>query len=222
MCRYLLALRLFLLILLGAPYGLLAEEQLASSLSHRLLNSERIANRYGNYGIEVVFQSSDHRISNLYSTDDGTRITRTLAVVIFLQPVSPSIAALHKSVLSGQSLGATFKNNGWHVSKVNLDIETLVVGNDGGKIQGLMGLADEHELALHTYLVRLSRGDPLEGEVRQASESIDYAVIAELHHPDYLDVEAVKAIHGETMDVSESGQSFTEPMRRVLLEFIAR
>ena len=218
MSGYPIAFRCFLLILVCAPYSLLAEQGTAR-LSDGLLNSERIAQRFGNYGIEVGSQNRDHRVSNLYSEEKGTRTTRTLAVVDFLEPVSPSIAALHESVLSGASLGATFKSNGWRVSKINFNIEKLVVADHSGKVQGWMRLEGEHELALHTYLVRLSKDGPQEGKKGQ---SIDYAVIAELHHPDYLDLEAVKAIHGETTDLSKSGQTLTNTARSALLEFITR
>ena len=218
MSGYPIAFRCFLLILVCAPYSLLAEQGTAR-LSDGLLNSERIAQRFGNYGIEVVSQNRDHRVSNLYSEEKGTRTTRTLAVVDFLEPVAPAIAELHESVLRGQSLGATFKNNGWRVSKVNLNIETLVVDDHTGKVQGWMGLSGEHELAVHIYLLRLGRDDPVNGKTGQI---IDYAVIAELHHPDYLSPEAVKAIHGETTDASTSGQTLAILARTALLEFITR
>lgn len=49
-----------------------------------LLNSERIAQRYGSYGIEVLASDCGLRVSDLYSGEQTDRVTRTLAVVRFL------------------------------------------------------------------------------------------------------------------------------------------
>ena len=47
-----------------------------------LLNSERIAEKFGNYGIEVLEQNP-LRVSSLYSVEHGQRVCRTFAIVMF-------------------------------------------------------------------------------------------------------------------------------------------
>jgi hypothetical protein len=66
-----------------AIFCLIAEvwPQSRSGQDQPLLNSERISQRFGSYGIEILDASSDYRISNLFSDEDGLAITRTFAIV---------------------------------------------------------------------------------------------------------------------------------------------
>lgn len=215
MSRFLRAIYYPLLILICAPGWSQASEK-STDLSSKLLNSQRIADRFGNYGIDVLSQDQDYRISDLYSEHKGLRTTRTLAVVDFLSPISPAISNLHASVLGGQSLGATFKGNGWKVSKINIALESLHINDGTKKVQGWMQLVGDIDLAMHVYLLRISK-DSSETEPGQV---IDYAVIAELHHPDYLDLQALKKIHGESAPFPNLTEIFTNSIRSTLIEFI--
>lgn len=224
MSRFLRAIYYSLLILICTPANSLSEEG-STDLSDQLLNSERIANRFGNYDIEVVSQNQDYRISNLYSEKNGVKTTRTIAVVDFLHPVDPQIADLHESVLNGQSLGATFKNNGWKVSKINVALETLSLGDKAIKIHDWMKLAGDNELAMHVYTLKLSKDSSAtknqeDGDRMTDQVDIDYAVIAELHHPDYLDLDSLKKIHGEPARFSNLTEVLTSSIRSTLLQFI--
>ena len=65
----------------GAETAAQAERANAPSPERReLLNSERIAQRFGSYGIEVLESDGRVRVSNLYSNEQGGRICRTFAV----------------------------------------------------------------------------------------------------------------------------------------------
>ena len=46
----------------------------------QILNSERIEQTFGSYGIDVVFSDSSLRISNLYSMESGAPVTRSRTI----------------------------------------------------------------------------------------------------------------------------------------------
>ena len=210
MSRVLRAIYYSLLILICAPASSHAAQD-STNLSDKLLNSERIAERFGNYAIEVISQDEDYRISNLYSQSNDVKTTRTLAVVDFLSPVDSSILELHQRVLQGESLGATFKGNGWQVRKISVAVEPVPVGPEAKLLKDWMHLSADMDLAMHVYLLKLAKDN---------EKVIDYAVIAELHHPDYLDIAAIKQIHGEPVGFSNITEILTNSIRSTLIEFI--
>ena len=101
------------------PQIVLAAALSACSLQPELLNSERIEQRFANYGIEVLTQESGVRRSNLYSSEGNLRTCRTYAVVEFVDPASAELATEHQAVMDGQSIGSTFQTAGWQVQKLN-------------------------------------------------------------------------------------------------------
>ncbi len=150
------------------------------------LNSESIAARFGNFGIEILAHeavpgSAAVRRANLYSTHDGTRICRTYAVTRFNQRVPGLIAEEHARVLAGGSIGATFKAGGWQVSKATRYLGEIDAASAGPAVTSLMRLAGEPVLAMHVYRMWLIKD----------SQAIEYATIIEVHHPDYLDLAAL-------------------------------
>jgi len=140
------------------------------------LNSERIEQRFGSYGVEVLDSSMTRRITNLYSLDENHKICRTLALVLFDEAMNPAIKAEHNQITAGGSIGAVFKENGWTIMKVNLDLGTVNVSDEGSLIEKNMGISLPAELAMHVYRFKL----------RKAETTIDYATIVEIHHPAYL------------------------------------
>lgn len=158
----------------------------ACAVEPESLNSERIEQRFGSYGIEVLSQSSDVRHSNLYSLHDGQKVCRTYAVVRFVGDIDPQLLAAHMAVLSGESIGATFKAGGWTVAKATLYIGRLRL-DDTTPIAQVMQLEDTADIAVHVYRLVLEGG----------GESIDYATIVEAHHPDYLDEQELLQLYGE-------------------------
>jgi hypothetical protein len=56
------------------------------------LNSERIEQVLGSYGIDVLYSEPQLRLSSLYSTHAGTEITWTLAIVGYPDVVDPRLA----------------------------------------------------------------------------------------------------------------------------------
>lgn len=158
----------------------------ACAMEPELLNSERIEQRFGSYGIEVLSHTDDVRRSSLYSNEGGMRVCRTYAVVQFMDEAMPGVAAAHAEVLAGESIGATFKSSGWEINKVTLYIGELPMNDLSHSIAEIMNLEKPADLAVHAYQLILSKGD----------QTIEYAMIAETHHPEYLRVRELDSLYG--------------------------
>lgn len=150
--------------------------------ARELLNSERIAAAFGNYGIEVLEQDDAVRVSNLYSTTDGDRTCRTFAVVRY-EAIDPEIREEHTAIVSGGSIGAVFAAAGWEVRKTHLRYGELAATP---RLSTLMGTAAGTPLGMHVYALDVAR----EGLTHP------YAVLVEIHHPDYLGSDDLQAIYG--------------------------
>jgi hypothetical protein len=151
-----------------------------------LLNSERIVQRFGSYGVEVLDADDNRRVSNLHSMDSSSgRICRTYAVVEFDQPVDSRLLAEHERVVSGESIGTVFSNAGWTIRKESLFIGESDASDYEDNLGRLMRIESEQALATHRYRFIVSRDEQL----------IGYATITEVHHPDYLDAAQLHAIY---------------------------
>ena len=82
----------------------------------------------------------------------------------------------HSRVLAGDSIGETFKEDGWDIRKNTLYIGTIRLPGARTEVGELMRLSGAHDLALHIYQLVL---------VRDINE-LEYATILEAHHPEYL------------------------------------
>jgi len=141
-----------------------------------LLNSERIEQRFGNYGIDILAGDANLRRANLFSAADGRKTCRTYAVVYFSNDRHDDYRLEHELVLAGGSLGAVFKASGWNVQKQTLCITALDLDSVTSPIAELMNLADDHTPAVHVYRLLIGKNNTV----------FEYAIIAEAHHPDYL------------------------------------
>ena len=150
-----------------------------------VLNSERIEETFGSYGVDVLQAGERIRVSSLYSEDAGGKVTRTLAVVEFAGRVSRNLASEHEAVLAGGSLGAVFKSAGWQIDKINQYVGDLEVGPRQAPVFELMQIEPVETLAAHVYLFVVSRDE----------QSYTYATIVELHHPDYLSAAELEIIY---------------------------
>lgn len=140
------------------------------------MNSERIESEFGSFGIEVLERSARKRVSSLYSLHEGIRICRTYATVEFTLPVPGALSWEHSRVVSGESIGAVFKSGGWRIDKRPVAVGHMDLTPDDGEIIEAMRLDAPTRVALHRYIFAVTR----EGK------AFDYAVITELHHPQYL------------------------------------
>jgi len=167
-----------------------AEPSAVDILSHPLGNSERIRLRYGSYGINILNNNTDFRISSLYSTHDNVKTSRTIAVVAFQDINEQAFSKEHDAIINGQSIGIVFKNNGWVIDKQHQFfgvIETPVhyfsespPPAESGKTQS----------AIHVYSLM----------VRKAGLEFHYATIAEIHHPNFLQLSDLAGIYGSKFE----------------------
>lgn len=158
------------------PLSVVAAAMSACALEPELLNSERIEGRFGSYGIEVLSNESGLRRSNLYSTENGIRTCRTYAVVRFTGQSSTLVDTEHEQILAGNSIGAIFKANGWSIHKESLYVGTLQLEKATSQIAKLMRVDIDTEVAMHIYSLLLEKD----------GQALEYAMIMELHHPEYL------------------------------------
>lgn len=167
------------------PLPVLAAARSACVVESELLNSERIAAEFGNYGNEVLSSASGIRRSSLYSGEGDARVCRTYAVVRF-DDVPANIASdEHASILAGSSIGAIFKANGWAVYKETVYVGELALPVGKHPLRSLMHLENALSLAIHVYRLYL----------RKDSQIIEYATILESHHPDYLGREELESLY---------------------------
>ena len=141
-----------------------------------VLNSERIQQQFGSYGVDVLTSEPGLRRSSLYSVAEDDRICRTYAIVRFAGEMDDSYSHEHTKVLEGNSLGNVFKTNGWGIRKQTLHIGSISINATDGQIFDLMRLVAERSLALHVYQLLLTKNEQI----------FEYATILEVHHPDYL------------------------------------
>jgi hypothetical protein len=153
------------------------------------LNSDLIRQKFGSYGVAVLYASSEQRISSLYSIDRQDQVTRTFAVVDFQRPIPPELAAEHARVSTGASIGEVFRAAGWRIEKHHIFIGELEVGETHARIGHLMGIPLPRELAAHAYRFVAASDDT----------SLNYATITEIHHPEFLDVAALTSLYGEML-----------------------
>ncbi len=158
------------------PPSVLAAVLSACATESVILNSERIERRFGSYGIDVLASEAGLRRSSLFSYDGDMTTCRTYAVVQFADEAEARCVDAHSRVLAGDSIGETFKEDGWDIRKNTLHIGTIRLPEVQTEVGDLMRLSGAHDLALHIYQLVL---------VRDVNE-LEYATILEAHHPEYL------------------------------------
>lgn len=155
-----------------------------------LANSERIYLKFGSYSIDIIENNSAIRVSSLYSTHDGVRIIRTVAVVAYPGKIEEAFRKEHFAIVSGQSIGTLFKSRGWEIEKHHQyfgEIETSnglfceTANSDG---------TQQTQSAIHVYTL----------VIKKNNTSFEYASIAEVHHPEFLKLDDLAAIYGSAFE----------------------
>ena len=141
-----------------------------------LLNSERIEQRFGSYGVDVLASEAGLRRSSLYSLDNRQRVCRTYSIVRFTDHPDDSYGHEHTKVLAGNSLGQVFRSHGWSIHKQTLHIGSVQAEGPASQVCALMMLEAGQTLALHVYQLLLVK----------KTQVFEYATIIEAHHPDHL------------------------------------
>jgi len=163
------------------PPGVLAAAISACATESIKLNSERIEQRFGSYGLEVLASEAGLRRSSLYSFDGDSSTCRTYAVVRFADQLDECYGREHAKILEGNSIGAIFRDNGWDIFKKTLYVGNVRLPGTPSDIARLMRLSGSHDLALHVYQLDIVRAD----------RAFEYATIMEAHHPEYLSARAL-------------------------------
>lgn len=154
------------------------------------LNSDRIREIFGTYGVEVLHADSTIRLSSLFSGEGDDKTCRTLAIVEIHQPMASQIAAAHDRIAAGGSIGEVFREAGWGIRKINPIITDAAPPDVGLDIEALMATELPPTLATHTY----------DFVVEKNGNRYTYATITEVHHPDYLTTEDLRDIYVEIPD----------------------
>ncbi len=150
------------------------------------LNSERIEGCFGSYGVEVLVSEGRQRVTSLYSVENSLRVLRTFAVTEFEPDLNPALSRALTQILSGESIGATLKSEGWAVDKSHRYIGVIAAGAYFVQLARLDSGWLGRPLAIHVYDLRASR----------AGQTLAFATIAEVHHPNYLSVADLEHIYG--------------------------
>ena len=168
-----------------------------------LLNSQRIEKVFGSYDIEVLKTEEQLRVSDLHSISDGVRTTRTLALVSYDESIDQELTNEHSHIVRGRSIGEVFLENTWTVEKENRYFGELAASADLAPLYRRMGDIEPSALAVHIYELFVRKGDL----------RVHYADIAELHHPEYLDLEDLQAIYAEFF---EENRQIDESVKQTL------
>ena len=174
------------------PLVVLAAALSAWAIEPELLNSERIRERFGSYGIEVISGQPDMRRSSLYSVEGEIRTCRTYALVRFSWQPDANVGPEHEQILAGHSIGEIFKASGWEIQKESLYVGEVRLETPQHPVATLMRLQSAQHVAMHVY--RLS--------LRKNGQIVDYATITELHHPAYLALSELRELRPVDSDVA--------------------
>ena len=139
------------------------------------MNSDKIRERFGHYGVELLEQSPRTRLASLYSLSDEQRITRTLALTRFELPAHPAVEEQDAQIRSGESIGATLRQAGWTVVKNNT-IDCQVTAGRRFALLGGATLSPEDSVLLRVYTLSVVKQDL----------ALDYAIIAEAYHCEHI------------------------------------
>jgi len=173
------------------------------------LNSERIARKFGNYHLEIIENEDNIRVSNLYSLGPTGKVCRTFAVVGLSEDIDTSFAAEHATIVDGGSIGAVFRRNGWDIEKRHLYIGELPIGSQAVRLTRLMHIKPPARLAVHIYVLAISKN----------GRSFDYAMLAEVHHPDYLITADLWSLYGSELSGDEARKDAGQILQLVRSKF---
>ena len=173
----------------------------------RLRNSDRIQIKYGSYGIDIIENKNKIRVSNLYSIHNGVKTNRTFAVVAYPSFIEPAFKKEHEAIINGQSIGVVFEQNGWEIKKHHLYFGEIEMPPEHYGDHSLFSDIGTDHPAVHVYSLVVAKDN----------SEFEYAAIAEVHHPGFLQLEDLRAIYGQGINSNlipdESVLNFLEIVR---------
>ena len=166
-------------------FFLLLIEPSIISADEPILNSERIEEKFGSYGVDIIKKSNEKRISFLFSYDKKNsykKIYHTLAIVSYYD--SSNLGKLQTQIDNGASIGSTLKKDGWNIQKKHIQIGQIRA-TTSPILDNWLDSRSKQKLAVHLYKLIIVKKDLV----------IDYADIIEIHHPKYISPDELKMIY---------------------------
>jgi len=182
-----------------------ADQRDAESL-RPLLNSQRIERIFGSYEIEVLKNGPELRVSDLHSFAEGIPTTRTLALVTYDEKIDQELTDEHRMIVRGSSIGEVFLNKAWVVEKENRYFGEIEASADYAPLYKRMGDIEPASLAVHIYELFVRKGDL----------RLHYADIAEVHHPEYFDLDDLHEIYAEFFEENRQADADIEQTLELL------
>lgn len=176
-------------LFIGAMALFAAMQTAGQPASREVLNSERIAAKFGSYGVDVLEQDEAVRVSSLFSGAGDSRTCRTFAIVRYASRMDPVLSQAHAAIIAGGSIGAVFAAQGWEVRKTHLRYGERAAS---AKLALLMRIEAGTRLAEHVYVL----------DVVKDGHVFEYAALVEIHHPAYLDSIQLREIYGPADDTA--------------------
>ncbi len=176
------------------------------------MNSQRILQKFGSYGVDILLADDELRVSSLYSKAEGKHVTRTLAMVSFSTQMWDPFKKMHEQILNGASIGATFQASGWKIDKELLGVELLRYDPAFSQLYKWMTLSRAFDLPVHTYVFRARK---------DKHEWMSYATIAEIHSPTYLTAQELTQVADEISKEATDLKLQTD-VRHLLREFLLK
>ncbi len=139
------------------------------------MNSDKIRERFGHYGVELLEQHTRTRLASLYSLSGEQRITRTLALTRFELPTHQAVSEQDAQIRAGDSIGATLRHAGWNVVKNHTTDCQVAAGKRFAALGGTT-LNPEDQVLVRVYTLSVLKKDL----------AIDYAIIAEAYHCEHI------------------------------------
>jgi hypothetical protein len=162
-----------------------------------LRNSDRIKIKYGNYNIDIIENKLNIRVSKLYSTLDGVKTNRTFAVVAYPVFIEPEFKKEHEAIINGQSIGVVFEQNDWDIDKNHLYFGEIEMPPEHSGAHALFSAIGKANPAIHIYSLVVTKDN----------SRFEYALIAEVHHPDFLKLEDLMSIYAQGSDSQPTDKS---------------
>jgi hypothetical protein len=182
------------------------ESAVADKQVRPLRNSDRIQIKFGSYDIDIIEYDTNIRVSQLYSTHHGSKINRTFAVVTYPNVIEAAFKKEHEAIVNGQSIGVVFEHNGWTINKHHLYLGEFELPAEYSDSPALFGPGTERP-AIHIYSLEVSKNN----------NSFTYALIAEVHHPEFLQLKDLETIYGhghdKHLEESKTVQEFLQIVR---------
>lgn len=125
-----------------------------------------------------------------------------LLLWILLLQCIPPLVEIHEKIQRGSAIGSTIKAHGWNITKVPIYFSTISLSP---QVMEWMDEKESDEAALHMYRLDVSHPD--------VPETLSYCTIIEIHSPQYLTSEYVRALYS---DQYETHQERTELIDDIL------